>query len=62
MFKPIYLCSLREHVGKSLLSIGIILKLQEEGKKVAYFKPIGVPMGSSTDLISTQKPSWDRGI
>lgn len=49
MVKPIYLCSLREHVGKSLLSIGIILKLQEDGKKVAYFKPIGIPMGAFTN-------------
>jgi len=49
MVKPIYLCSLRERVGKSLLSIGIMLKLQEEGKKVAYFKPIGIPMGAFTN-------------
>ena len=46
MVKPIYLVSLREHVGKSLLSIGILQKLQKEGKKVAYFKPIGVPKGA----------------
>jgi hypothetical protein len=39
----IYLCSLRERVGKSLLSIGIMQKLQNMGKKVAYFKPIGIP-------------------
>lgn len=41
--KNIYLCSVKEKVGKSLLSIGIFSKLQKEGKKVAYFKPIGVP-------------------
>ena len=41
--KNIFLCSLREKVGKSLLSIGIIQKLQKEGRKVAYFKPIGIP-------------------
>ncbi|MFX1526836.1 MAG: DRTGG domain-containing protein [Promethearchaeota archaeon] len=46
MAKTIYLCSLAEHVGKSLISIGIMLKLQEEGKKVAYFKPIGIPRGA----------------
>jgi len=46
MAKGIYLCSLREHVGKSLLSIGIMRKLQEDGKKVAYFKPIGIPKGA----------------
>lgn len=46
MVKSIYLCSLRERVGKSLISIGIMLKLQEEGKKVAYFKPIGMPRGA----------------
>jgi len=49
MVKSIYLCSLSEHVGKSLLSIGILLKLQEEGKKVAYFKPIGIPRGAFSD-------------
>lgn len=46
MVKAIYLCSLSERVGKSLLSIGMMLKLQKEGKKVAYFKPIGVPKGA----------------
>jgi BioD-like phosphotransacetylase family protein len=43
MVKAIYLCSLRERVGKTLLSIGMMQKLQQEGKKVAYFKPIGIP-------------------
>jgi len=46
MVKSIFLCSLKERVGKSLISIGIILKLQKEGKKVAYFKPIGIPKGA----------------
>jgi len=43
MAKPIFLCSLKERVGKSLISIGIMQKLINEGKKVAYFKPIGNP-------------------
>ncbi len=43
MAKGIYLCSLEERVGKTLLSIGIIKKLQNEGKSVAYYKPIGSP-------------------
>jgi len=42
MVKPIYLCSLRERVGKSLISMGIMQKLQNDGKNVAYFKPIGI--------------------
>ena len=46
MVKPIYLSSLQERVGKSFLSIGIMQKLQNEGKKVAYFKPIGIPKGA----------------
>lgn len=46
MTKTIYLCSLKERVGKSLLSIGIMQKLKKEGKKVAYFKPIGIPKGA----------------
>ena len=49
MVKAIYLCSLREHVGKSLLAIGIMLNLQEQGKKVAYFKPVGIPKGAFSD-------------
>jgi BioD-like phosphotransacetylase family protein len=49
MTKAIYLCSLREHAGKSLLSIGIMLNLQERGVKVAYFKPIGIPKGAFSD-------------
>lgn len=44
--KPIFLTSLRERVGKSLLSIGIMQKLKKMGKKVAYFKPIGIPKGA----------------
>jgi len=43
MVKIFYLSSLRERAGKSFLSIGFIQKLKKEGKKFAYFKPIGVP-------------------
>ncbi len=43
MVKTFYFCSLRERAGKSFLSIGFIEKLQKEGKRFAYFKPIGVP-------------------
>ena len=46
MVKAFYLCSLRERAGKSFLSIGFIQKLQKEGKKFAYFKPIGCPRGA----------------
>ena len=46
MVKAIYLCSLKERVGKTLLSIGIMQKLQNLGKSVAYFKPIGIPKGA----------------
>lgn len=49
MTKAIYLCSLREHVGKSLMAIGIMLNLQEQGEKVAYFKPVGIPKGAFSD-------------
>ena len=44
--KAFYLCSLRERAGKSFLSIGFIQKLQKEGKRFAYFKPIGCPQGA----------------
>ena len=46
MVKPIYLCSLRRRSGKTLIAIGMLQKFQKEGKKVAYFKPIGVPQGA----------------
>ena len=46
MAKPFYLCSLKERAGKSFLSIGFIQKLQKEGAKYAYFKPIGCPKGA----------------
>ncbi len=48
MAKGIYLCSLTEKVGKTLLSVGIIQKLHKDGKKVGYFKPIGTPKGPFT--------------
>ncbi len=57
MVKPIFLCSLKEHAGKSLLSIGIMQKLQNLGKKVAYFKPIGIPRGAFS-----QKADRDVGF
>ncbi|MFO8018593.1 MAG: DRTGG domain-containing protein [Promethearchaeia archaeon] len=43
MAKNIYLCSLESRVGKTLLSIGIMQKLEKMGKKYSYFKPIGIP-------------------
>ena len=46
MVKAFYLCSLNERAGKSFLSIGFIQKLQKDGKKFAYFKPIGCPTGA----------------
>ncbi|MGQ4874999.1 MAG: DRTGG domain-containing protein [Promethearchaeia archaeon] len=46
MVKPIFLTSLKERAGKSLLSIGIMEKLQKEGKSYNYFKPIGIPKGA----------------
>jgi BioD-like phosphotransacetylase family protein len=49
MVKVFYLSSLRERAGKSFLSIGFIQKLKKEGKKFAYFKPIGVPIAAFTN-------------
>ncbi|MFX1363898.1 MAG: DRTGG domain-containing protein [Promethearchaeota archaeon] len=43
MVKIFYFSSLQENAGKSFLSIGFIQKLKKEGKKFAYFKPIGIP-------------------
>ncbi len=48
MVKPLYLCSLKERVGKSMLSIGILKKLERECKKVTYFKPIGISKSAFT--------------
>ncbi len=49
MVKAFYLSSLKERAGKSFLSIGFIQKLKKEGKKFAYFKPIGIPKGAFTN-------------
>ncbi|MFW9877165.1 MAG: DRTGG domain-containing protein [Candidatus Thorarchaeota archaeon] len=49
MVKVFYLSSLEERAGKSFLSIGFIQKLKKEGKKFAYFKPIGVPKSAFTN-------------
>ena len=49
MINIFYLCSLRERAGKSFLSIGFIQKLKKEGKKFAYFKPIGIPKSAFTN-------------
>ncbi|MFX1380385.1 MAG: DRTGG domain-containing protein [Promethearchaeota archaeon] len=48
MVKIFYFSSLNERAGKSFLSIGFIQKLKKEGKKFAYFKPIGVPKSAFT--------------
>ena len=49
MTKTFYFCSLKERAGKSFVSIGFIQKLKKEGKKLAYFKPIGVPIAAFTN-------------
>ncbi len=49
MAKIYYLSSLEESAGKSFLSIGFIQKLKKEGKKFAYFKPIGIPKSAFTN-------------
>ncbi|MFX1529749.1 MAG: DRTGG domain-containing protein [Promethearchaeota archaeon] len=49
MVKAFYLCSFRERAGKSFLSIGFIQKLKKEGKRFAYFKPIGIPKATFTN-------------
>jgi len=47
--KYIYLVSLKERVGKTFLSVGIIKNLLNDGFKVAYFKPIGMPISPYSD-------------
>jgi len=49
MVQIFYLSSLEESAGKSFLSIGFIQKLKKEGKKLAYFKPIGIPKSAFTN-------------
>jgi len=49
MVEIFYLSSLREHAGKSFLSIGFIQKLKKERKKFVYFKPIGIPKSAFTN-------------
>ncbi|MFX0156304.1 MAG: AAA family ATPase, partial [Candidatus Hodarchaeota archaeon] len=57
MVEIFYLSSLTERAGKSFLSIGFIQKLKKEGKKYAYFKPIGIPKSAFT-----QKADPDVGF
>ncbi|MFX1309960.1 MAG: DRTGG domain-containing protein, partial [Promethearchaeota archaeon] len=49
MVKVFYFSSLKERAGKSFLSIGFIQKLKKDGKKFAYFKPIGAPKSAFTN-------------
>ncbi|MCP4761041.1 MAG: phosphotransacetylase family protein [archaeon] len=62
MVKAIFLSSLAERAGKSYLAIGMMQKLQKEGKKVAYFKPIGVSRYEDTVSITSVDVSQVMGI
>ncbi|MCL6612085.1 MAG: phosphotransacetylase family protein [Peptococcaceae bacterium] len=33
--------------GKTMVALGLALKFRQEGKKVSYFKPVGIPMRAS---------------
>ncbi|MFH0749234.1 MAG: phosphotransacetylase family protein [Candidatus Bathyarchaeota archaeon] len=43
--QSIYICSTSSFCGKSVISLGLALNLQDAGFKVGYFKPIGSEMG-----------------
>ncbi|MFZ5644846.1 MAG: phosphotransacetylase family protein [Bacillota bacterium] len=55
--------------GKTIAALGIALKLQQEGKKVAYFKPVGVPLRANgeddedavlmKDILNMENPLSD---
>ncbi|MCL5934977.1 MAG: DRTGG domain-containing protein [Firmicutes bacterium] len=55
--------------GKTMVALGLALKFQQEGKKVAYFKPVGAPLRASgsedqdavlmKDILSMENPISD---
>ncbi len=48
---PIYICSTSEFSGKSLVAIGLGLKMKVEGLKVGYIKPFAKSLDSATQSI-----------
>lgn len=34
--------------GKTMVALGLALKFQQEGKKVSYFKPVGIPLRANS--------------
>lgn len=51
MAKALYLSATEPHSGKTLLSVGLLLKFQKEGKKVGYFRPIARANARENDNI-----------
>ena len=56
--KPILLCSTKAGSGKSIIAIGMFLKLKEEGFNPGYFKAIGDAM----DLRPKTKTDKDVNV
>ncbi len=51
---PIFVCSLVPYTGKNVVALALALRLQKDGYKVGYFKPIGVRPVSVGDVISDE--------
>ncbi|MFH1612676.1 MAG: phosphotransacetylase family protein [bacterium] len=50
--KTIYICSLDSYSGKSLICLGLGMKLKEKNKKIGYLKPFGnFPISSKHGII-----------
>jgi len=47
--QEIYIASTDELAGKSIVTIGLALKAKEQGRKVGYFKPIGLGSAVSAE-------------
>jgi len=47
--REIYIASTDELAGKSIVTIGLALKAKEQGRKVGYFKPIGLGSAVSAE-------------
>ena len=48
---PIYICSTSEYSGKSLVAIGLGLKMKAQGLKVGYIKPFAKSLDVATQSI-----------
>lgn len=60
---PIYICSTQEFSGKSLVTIGLALKMKEQRLKVGYIKPFAKSLDAAThsvkEILNLKEPMED---